>query len=332
MASIVSNEKLTEAFSLAVEDRSRGYADLVSNSNVILSLMKKKGGWNTFSGPTIRERLLYNESGTYVRYSGYEFLNPKPADLFADAEYAPKMAAVSVTLSSEEILKNAGSGQLLDVMEAHISAAETELQDRFVEDLHSDGAAANQIGGLQLAVPTVASSGTYGGIDRSAVTKWRTGTYTATGLVGGVLTKDNIHKAFSSVLINHTRGKNGPNVIAVDSTIYQVFSDALINIQRVTKEGESATLGFPSLAYAGVGYNLDVVLEGGIGSAMPSGTAYFLKVGKDGLNFRYNSERNFSSFGGKQRPINQDAIVQHIGFMGNVTMANPLYQAKLRNV
>lgn len=64
---INSNERLQEAFSLALEDRSAGYADLVSNSNAILYLMKKRGGFKSFSGPTIRERLLYNESGTYTR-------------------------------------------------------------------------------------------------------------------------------------------------------------------------------------------------------------------------------------------------------------------------
>ena len=79
---------------------------------------------------------------------------------------SPKLAAVSVTLSGEEILKNSGSNQLLDVMEEHISAAEQELQDRFVEDLHSDRTSTNQIGGLQAAVPTSASTGIYGGISR----------------------------------------------------------------------------------------------------------------------------------------------------------------------
>jgi hypothetical protein len=28
-------------------------------------------------------------------------------------------------------------------------------------------------------------------------------------------------------------------------------------------------------------------------------------------------------------PINQDAVVQHIGFYGNLTMSNPLHMAKL---
>jgi hypothetical protein len=36
-----STERLQEAFSLALEDRSKGYADLVSNSNAILYLMNK---------------------------------------------------------------------------------------------------------------------------------------------------------------------------------------------------------------------------------------------------------------------------------------------------
>ena len=63
---------------------------------------------------------------------------------------------------------------------------------------------------------------------------------------------------------------------------------------------------------------------------MPAGTTYFLKVGEDGLRFRYHADRNFVAFGGKQRPVNQDAVVQHIGFYGNVTLANPLHQAKLR--
>ena len=332
--SIVANEKLTEAFSLALEDRSRGYADLVSNSNAILAVMKKNGGWKPFSGPTIRERLLYNESGNYTRYSGYEFLNPSPAELFNDAEFTPKMAAVSVTLSGEDILKNAGRNQLQDIMGEHISAAERELQDRFVEDLHSDGTAdgGRQVGGLQLAVPTTANSGTYGGIDRSAVANWRTGSYTATGLTSGVLTSSTTHDAFTQVLINHARGRNGPNLIACDATIFRKFQAGLLAIQRVQKEGGTGTLGFPSLAFAGAGYELDVVLEGGIGSAMPSGVAYFLKLGEDGMRFRYHPDRNFVAFGGKQRPVNQDAVVQHIGFYGNLTMANPLFQAKLRDV
>lgn len=324
-----TNERLQEAFSLALEDRSKGYADLVSNSNAILSLMKQKGQFKTFSGPTIRERLLYNESGTYTRYSGYQFLNPQPAELFNDAEFTPKLAAVSVTLSGEDILKNSGSNQLKDIMEEHIMAAETELVDRFVEDLHSDGTAANQIGGLQLAIPTTPSSGTYGGIDRSANAIWRTGAYDAHSAFAGItqVNSTTVKSIFDQVMINHSRGTKGPNLIVSDKNHYLAYTASVTPIQRINDDNGVGALGFTSLKYYGNGKSVDVVLEGGIGSAMPADTTYFIDT--SALRFRYHPDRNFVKFGGKQSPINQDALVQHIGFFGNLTLNNPLHTAKL---
>lgn len=324
-----TNERLQEAFSLALEDRSQGYADLVSNSNALLFTMKKRNQFKTFSGPTIRERLLYNESNTYVRYAGYEFLNPQPAELFNDAEFTPRLAAVSVTLSNEEILKNSGSAQLKDVMEEHITAAEQELQDRFVEDLHSNGTAANQIGGLQLAIPTVVNSGTYGGIARSNAI-WQTSTYDANSTFAGItqVNSSSIKTIFDNIMIARSRGPKGPNLILSSSEHYIAFSGALVAIQQITNENELGKLGFTSLRYhGGSGKAVDVVLEGGIGSAMPANTTYFIDT--SALRFRYHPDRNFVRFGGKQMPINQDAIVQHIGFFGELTMNNPLHMAKL---
>ena len=325
---LTSTEKLQEAFSLALEDRSQGYADLVSNSNAILYLMKKRGQFKTFSGPTIRERLLYNESGTYTRYSGYQFLNPAPVELFNDAEFTAKLAAVSVTLSGEDILKNSGTNQLKDIMEEHMSAAEQELQDRFVEDLHSDGSASNQIGGLQMAIPTTPTN-TYGGIDRNTYTIWRTTTYDANSAFAGItaVSSTTVKTIFDNIMIARSRGNKGPNVIAAGQEHYIAYTAATVAIQQITNENELGKLGFSSLKYYGAGKSVDVVLEGGIGSAMPSNTSYFIDT--NSLRFRYHQDRNFVKFGGKQAPVNQDAIVQHIGFYGNLTLNNPLHNAKL---
>lgn len=326
---LTSNERLQEAFSLALEDRSQGYADLVSNSNAILFLMKKRGQFKTFSGPTIRERLLYNESGTYTRYSGYQYLNPSPAELFNDAEFTAKLAAVSVTLSGEDILKNSGTNQLKDIMEEHISAAEVELTDRFVEDVHSDGTAANQVGGLQLVIPTTVNSGTYGGIDRSANAIWRTSSYDANSAFTGItqVTSTTVKTIFDNIMIARSRGTKGPNVILSSAEHYIAYTAATVAIQRINDENELGKLGFTNLKYYGAGKSIDVVLEGGIGSAMPSNVSYFIDTAA--LRFRYHPDRNFVKFGGKQTPTNQDAVVQHIGFYGNLTMNNPLHMAKL---
>jgi hypothetical protein len=324
-----TNERLQEAFSLALEDRSKGYQDLVSNSNAILYMMKKKGQFKTFSGPTIRERLLYAESGTYTRYSGYQYLNPAPAELMNDAEFTPKLAAVSVTLSGEDILQNSGSNQLIDIMEAHIDAAEQELQDRFVEDLHGDGTLSNQIGGLALAIPTDPTSGTYGGISRADNAIWRTAAYDAHSAFSGItqVTSATIKTILDNVMIERSRGQKGPNMICMSQEHYIAYTAATVAIQRIQDENELGKLGFTNLKYYGAGKSVDVVLEGGIGSAMPADTTYFIDT--SGLKFRYHPDRNFVKFGGKQTPVNQDAMVQHIGFYGNLVQSNPLHMAKL---
>jgi hypothetical protein len=325
---LVSDARLQEAFSLALEDRSKGYADLVSNANAILFMMKKRGQFKPFSGPSIRERLLYAESGTYTRYTGYQFLNPSPAELFNDAEFTPKLAAVSVTLSGEDILKNSGPNQLRDIMAEHISAAEQELLDRFTEDLHSAGTAENQIGGLQLAIPTVVDSGVYGGIDRANAI-WRTSVYDIDTSFTGItqMLSTTVKTMFDTIMIERSRGNKGPNLIAASQQHYIAYTAATVAIQRINDESELGKLGFTSLKYYGAGKSVDVVLEGGIGSAMPDDVTYFIDT--NSLRFRYHPDRNFVKFGGKQSPVNQDAMVQHIGFFGELTMNNPLHMAKL---
>lgn len=326
---LTTNERLQETLSLALEDRSPGYQDLVSNANAILYLMKKNGQFKSFSGPKIRERLLYAESGTYKRYSHLQYLNPVRREIFNDAEWEPKLAAVSVVLSGEDILKNAGSAQLLDIMEEKISAAETELVDRFVEDVHSNGTAENQIGGLQLALPTTVNSGSYGGISRVDNAIWRTFTYDAHSDFTGIGTQVNsttIQPMFLKIMIERQRGNQAPAVVAASAEHFAAYAAAVTAIQKINDENDLGALGFSNLKFYGAGRSVPIVLEGGIGTAMPSDTSYF--IDPKTLHFRYHADRNFEKFGGKLVPVNQDAVVQHIGWMGNITMSNPLFNGK----
>lgn len=128
-------------------------------------------------------------------------------------------------------------------------------------------------------------------------------------------------------MIERSRGQKGPNLILMSQEHFLAYSAATEAIQRITDETRLSKLGFTSLRYYGSGRSVDIVLEGGIGSAMPSNVTYLIDT--TALKFRYHPDRNFSKIGGKQTPVNQDAIVQHIGFMGELTMCNPLHMAKL---
>jgi hypothetical protein len=330
---LVTDARLMEAFSLALEHRQGAIQDLVSNSNVVFDEFRTRGSWKTFSGQTIRVPLLYAESGTYVRYQGYDFLNPQPVELVNDAVFEPKMGAVSVTLSNEDILKNSGEAQLHNIFKVHIEAAEEELKDRFTEDMHSAGAEYRQIGGLQIAVPTTPTN-TYGGIERSTANAiWKTTTYNANSItVGGTaittVSSTTIKPLLNHIFINRSRGNKGPNLFLMDGNHFQAYSAATEAIQKVDNNTSNTALGFTKLKYYGVGKSVDIVLEGGIGSAMPADVTYALDM--SALAFYYHPDRPVGSrIGSKQMPINQDAIVQHMGFMGELVLSNPLHQVKL---
>lgn len=326
-----STEKNQEILSLALEDRSSGYQDLVSNSNPLLNVLQRKNNWKTYSGPRIRERVIYNETGSAMWYSGYDFLNAVPAELFSDAEWTPKQAAVAVVLSNDLILNNDGENQLLDMMEAHIDAAERELQDEIDLSLHGNGTrfGGKELGGLQLAIPTVTNSGTYGGISRVDQAGWRTTTYDAHSFYSGYtqVNSTSVRPMLNYIMSARSRGRVGPDLLLMSAEHYAAYDAATVAIQRINDETGLGKLGFTSLKYYGAGRQAEIVQVSGIGNNMPANTTYLICT--DHMRMRYHSERNFSKIGGVRAPINQDAVVQYIGFMGELTMISPLHMAKL---
>jgi hypothetical protein len=77
------------------------------------------------------------------------------------------MCVVPISLTKEEILNNAGSNQIRDVMRTYIQAAEIGLREGMEASLFSDGTGfgGKELGGLNLAVP-ITPTNLHGGIDR----------------------------------------------------------------------------------------------------------------------------------------------------------------------
>lgn len=329
MADINASVHYQQVLSTAIEDRSSAVQDLVGNSNATFAVLKRKGLWKTYSGPRIRETLQVDKADGQW-YNGYDFLDNPPVDLFNDAYFTPKMCAVPISLTLEEILNNEGEAQILDIMAEYMDAAERSLVDLMDAGIHSDGSANGnkQIGGLALAVPIVTNSGSYGGISRQDYAIWRTSTFDAhtyaTG-IGTQVTKDTIRPFLNKIMTARSRGKNYADLLLMSPEHYEAYDAATVNIQRIQKEGGLAKLGFSTLQYVGGGKTAEIVLDGGIGSNMPANTTFGLNT--DSLRIRYNPNRNFDKLfdGEGQKPINQDAIAQFVGWMGELTMTNPLF-------
>lgn len=323
-----------QLLSMTLEDRSSGYQDLVSNENALLAMLKRKGNWKTYSGPRIRETLQIDKPvGQW--YSGYDFLDNRPRQLFNDAYFIPKQIAVPIVLSQEEILNNMGSNQIMDVMESYVDAAERGLMDTMDEAIHSDGTEANgkQLGGLGVAIPITNDEGTYGGISRADNPIWRPGSYdmqTDFPSIGTQFTSTTARQVLGTIMTERSRNRQAADILIMSPEHYAAYDAATVAIQRITDSGgQLGKLGFQTLKYYYGGRQAEIVQAGGVGSNMPANTTYGINT--DSFRMRYNPNRNFDKLfeGDGQMPINQDAIVQYIGWMGELTQVNPLFNWRL---
>jgi hypothetical protein len=333
MPNITTNAQYQQILSMALEDRSSGYQDLVSNNNALLLLMRRKGLWRTYSGPRIRETLQVGKQVAQW-YSGYDQLLNPAIDLFNDAVWDPKMVAVPVILSMQEILNNEGEAQLIDVFEAYISAAERSLEDTMDAGLYGDGTAngGKQITGLATAVPIVNSSGVYGGIDRGTATIWRTGSFdvqTFNTAIGTQVNSTTIRPLLNAIMTRQSRGRDYADLLLMSPEHYAAYDAATVAIQRQTNETSLGKLGFSALEYIGGGKRAEIVLDGGIGSNMPANTTFGINT--DSFRMRYHPNRNFDKLfeGDGMMPIDKDAIAQFIGWMGELTVTNPLFNWRM---
>jgi hypothetical protein len=335
MPNINTSQFYQQVLSMTLEDRSGDYEDLVSNNNALLAVMKRKGLWETYSGPRIRQTLQIAKQVAQW-YSGYDQLLNPAIDLFNDAFYDPKMIVVPVILSMQEILNNQGEGQLIDVYKAYIDAAERSLSDAMDTALYSDGTAngGKQLTGLKTAIPIIVNSGVYGGIDRGPAANaiWRTTSWdaqTAFPAIGTQVNSTTIRPLLNAIMTKQSRGRDHADLLIMSPEHYAAYDAATIAIQRQTNETSLGKLGFSALEYIGGGKRAEIVLDGGIGSNMDANTTFGIDTGS--LRLRYNASRNFDTlFDGKgQMPIDKDAIAQFIGWMGELCMTNPLFNWRL---
>lgn len=58
MASINTNVNYQQVLSMALEERSPVWQDIVSDAIPLFDVLRRKGLWQTYSGPRIRQTLL----------------------------------------------------------------------------------------------------------------------------------------------------------------------------------------------------------------------------------------------------------------------------------
>lgn len=318
------NSSYDDIFTTTLENRTGKLADNVSDNNALLSRLKAKNKIRSISGGSkILEELEYGE-GDMVWYSGYDAIDYTPKQLFTSAEYAMKLCAVPVAISGEDMLKNSGREQMIDLFEKRIENARKTMMNQMSAAIYGDGTGSSgkAIGGLKLLVADAPATGTVGGINRATSGNefWRNKATTS----AAALTSETIRPAMDAMYLSLSRGTDKPDLIVADDTMYSLYEQGLTPLQRFS-DPKLADAGFQTLKYKGT----DVIYDGGQGGNCPAGHMYFLNTNY--IYLRPHKDRNMKVIGGDRMAINQDALYKIIGWAGNMTMSNAALQGVLIN-
>ena len=337
---------LSEMVTTTLRNRTGELADNVSRNNAILIRLSQRGFSKPIDGGrTIVQEINYANNQTWTRYSGYELINIQPSDTISAAEFAIRQAAVAISISGLEQLQNSGKEQIIDLLEARINNANETMSNGLAYDMYSDGSQTGQMNGLQSLVADSPATGTVGGIDRASFPFWRNKVYSGTSDGGAAVNAANIRSYMNSLALQLIRGRDAPDLALADGTFYEYFLESLQAIQRIAEADSAFTAaGFPAIAYMGTGKKMDVVCDGGYQGSTndgdtfgPGGAAalggapasHMYMLNSKYIFYRPHRDRNCVPIGDDRYSVNQDAMVQLIGWAGNMTISNCFLQGVL---
>ena len=319
------NSTFTELVTTTLRSHRKGIVDNISKHNALLRRLDQKGRKVTVDGGlTIAAGHDYAENGTFQRFSGYDTLNINASDVLTAAEYNWKNMAIHVVASGEEIRKNSGSDvRLANLVEERINNAVRTAKNNLSSDIYSNGTASNQINGLQAIAPDTAG-GTLGGINGTTYSYWRAVVQSAASPITGsaiTLSESTFEKFIRQLYIALTRGDDKPDLLILSNDYYELFEGSQVSLKQYTANtttgANNGNGGFVSLKYK----SCDVFHDGNSGISTSHG--YMLNT--DYLKLAVHPDADWTTVE-DQRPINQDAVVVPMIWMGNLICSNRALQ------
>lgn len=313
------NAVFTELVSTTWRNHRKDIKDNVSRHNALLRRMDKRGLWRKEDGGlSIAVNLDYASNGTYQRFSGYDLLNVSASEVITTAEYQWRQIAIHITASGQELRVNNGSNRIANLAKARLKNAMRTFKNNFSFDVYSDGTLPNQINGLQALISDT-GTGTVGGIDSGTWGFWQNKVQSAAAPIQGgaaiILSSTTIENDFMLPLwLALCRGDDHPDLIVMDNNYFMMYEKSQVSQKRYTGNGnESVSGGMSSLKYK----DTDVIFDGG--SGIPTDHMYFLNT--DYVEGVVHTDADLTVVD-DVRPVNQDAAITPVLWMGNMTVTN----------
>lgn len=313
---------VNQLITTTLQNYHRTIYDNVTNNNALLAMLKMGNRVRVIEGGrTVVCPLAYAEED-FNWYSGLDTLPRAEKETISEAEYPPAMAAASITLSGEDLAKNRGREAILNLLEGKVENAERTLDNNISVGLYSDGSTAKQLVGLAALVADNPAVGVVGGIDPATWAFWRNKT-TAIVIAGSDPAADNqaLKIALNAAWLGVTRGRDKPDLILADDTLYTTYEFGLQENQRYA-QARLGELGFTTLKYKGAEMVYDSAASG-----LAAGGGYMLNTKY--MKFEIYRGRNFQPLNLPEATPDVDAITKHMAFMGALTLSNRMLQNRI---
>lgn len=331
---IVDDRHYRQLLTAAVAKRQREIQDIVYNATPLTRILRDQGRIQVkrAGGPELRVPIEFDKLQAQW-FTGYDKIEITPKELLNSAVFNWSRVVSMFSLTGTELLYTRGEEEVIDLMSFYVRAAEKSVKEEFETSIVGDGTGSGgrQMVGFGGAIPIIANTGTYGGIDRGDVANWRTSTFDATSDfpdIGNTWDSTTARPIIERIALNRSRNGQYPDLWIFDANSYQAVSASFVAHQRLATE-RSARLGYQGLAYHTPAGLVDLVAAGGVGNVMPANTAFGIDT--SALSIYEFPGQSFVPFhpGDGMRPINQDAVAQGIVWSGQLVLENPLFTVRL---
>lgn len=333
-------------FTTSLRNARKTLEDEISTSNALLfKIMKMRKTYESESSPGFQIQIpLMYELAQADSYDGYDTLDTTPMDGISSALYDWRQMAVPVVISEKERKQNKGENRLISLVTAKIDQAKLGIKDLFGRALLT-GNGRNSAAAITTPY-TSANNGSLfidplfklirfdptaseviGNINQNTYTWWRNQfkNSAATTFAGW---RKELRKLYNDC----GKGPGGfPDLHVTDQTTFELWEAALESFHQNPSYAK-ADIPFETIQFRGNPVTWDefmpdvstpnylTVLEG---TWAMINTRYW--------GIKYDSETNFDSepF---QKPVNQDARVSHILWMGAACVSNRRKQGVMGDI
>lgn len=316
----------------------RTLTDNISKSNAFFYRIQENGMYESLDGGVAIQIPLMYALGTADWYEGYDTLNTDPTDGITSAFFDWRQLAVPVSISRKEERQNSSTDRIIDLLKSKIMQAELGIKERFgrasLQGSQASGGASlttndsspfNGALGVEplpnLISNTPSANAAIGNVNPSTATWWQN-QFTQSALTSANKASDFLFE-MDKVYNNCAKGPGGPpDFILVDQVTYQMLNTAYYQVYRRMADSDDS-FPFENIRFRRAVVTWDEFVpdtfNGTLTPNTGAGTAFFINTKFCAV--KYDAQTNFvaTPF---MKPVNQDARVAHILWMGNICISN----------